>query len=119
MWCLNAVPNRYTKKHKTATLSEALLHIHCFLLSCDLTVNLSGVFVFVQALEWIHDTGEFYLSTHTSTGSSIHHTQELLKEHEDFHITAKVGHTHTHTNIWLYSICVFNFLLFFSKQRSV
>lgn len=44
-----------------------------------------------QALEWIHDTGEFYLSTHTSTGSSIHHTQELLKEHEDFHITAKVG----------------------------
>lgn len=44
----------------------------------------------LQALEWIHDTGEFYLSTHTSTGSSIHHTQELLKEHEDFHITAKV-----------------------------
>ncbi|CAL8260845.1 unnamed protein product [Boreogadus saida] len=42
-----------------------------------------------QALEWIHDTGDFYLSTHTSTGSSIHHTQELLKEHEDFQITAK------------------------------
>ncbi|XP_023816065.1 triple functional domain protein isoform X5 [Oryzias latipes] len=42
-----------------------------------------------QALEWIHDTGEFYLSTHTSTGSSIHHTQELLKEHEVFHVTAK------------------------------
>uniref|UniRef100_A0A7N8WP95 non-specific serine/threonine protein kinase n=1 Tax=Mastacembelus armatus TaxID=205130 RepID=A0A7N8WP95_9TELE len=42
-----------------------------------------------QALEWIHDTGEFYLSTHMSTGSSIHHTQELLKEHEDFQITAK------------------------------
>lgn len=49
-----------------------------------------------QALEWIHDTGEFYLSTHTSTGSSIHHTQELLKEHEDFHITAKVGLLNTH-----------------------
>lgn len=47
--------------------------------------------LFPQALEWIHDTGEFYLSTHTSTGSSIHHTQELLKEHEDFQITAKVG----------------------------
>ncbi|XP_043921535.1 triple functional domain protein [Protopterus annectens] len=42
-----------------------------------------------QALEWIHDAGEFYLSTHTSTGSSIHHTQELLKEHEEFQITAK------------------------------
>uniref|UniRef100_A0A8C8SV57 non-specific serine/threonine protein kinase n=1 Tax=Pelusios castaneus TaxID=367368 RepID=A0A8C8SV57_9SAUR len=42
-----------------------------------------------QALEWIHDNGEFYLSTHTSTGSSIHHTQELLKEHEEFQFTAK------------------------------
>uniref|UniRef100_A0A4W3IBX3 Rho guanine nucleotide exchange factor 25 n=1 Tax=Callorhinchus milii TaxID=7868 RepID=A0A4W3IBX3_CALMI len=42
-----------------------------------------------QALEWIHDTGEFYLSTHTSTGSSIPHTQELLKDHEEFQITAK------------------------------
>ncbi|XP_063778783.1 triple functional domain protein isoform X1 [Pseudophryne corroboree] len=42
-----------------------------------------------QALEWIHDNGEFYLSTHTSTGSTIQHTQELLKEHEEFQITAK------------------------------
>ncbi|XP_060047910.1 triple functional domain protein [Erinaceus europaeus] len=42
-----------------------------------------------QALEWIHDNGEFYLSTHTSTGSSVQHTQELLKEHEEFQITAK------------------------------
>ncbi|KAM9308253.1 triple functional domain protein [Gastrophryne carolinensis] len=41
------------------------------------------------ALEWIQDNGEFYLSTHTSTGSSIQHTQELLKEHEEFQITAK------------------------------
>lgn len=48
------------------------------------------IVILLQALEWIHDTGEFYLSTHTSTGSSIHHTQELLKEHEDFQITAKV-----------------------------
>lgn len=56
-------------------------------LTCDL---LFFFFLFFQALEWIHDTGEFYLSTHTSTGSSIHHTQELLKEHEDFQITAKV-----------------------------
>ncbi|KAM4706382.1 triple functional domain protein [Rhinophrynus dorsalis] len=42
-----------------------------------------------QALEWIHDSGEFYLSTHTSTGSTIQHTQELLKEHEEFQFTAK------------------------------
>ncbi|XP_012819809.1 triple functional domain protein isoform X3 [Xenopus tropicalis] len=42
-----------------------------------------------QALEWIQDNGEFYISTHTSTGSTIQHTQELLKEHEEFQITAK------------------------------
>lgn len=61
-----------------------------------LTISiLKRFFVIVQALEWIHDTGEFYLSTHTSTGSSIHHTQELLKEHEDFHITAKVQKQHS------------------------
>ncbi|XP_023382612.1 triple functional domain protein-like [Pteropus vampyrus] len=50
-----------------------------------------------QALEWIHDNGEFYLSTHTSTGSSIQHTQELLKEHEEFQITAKVRSGRPHT----------------------
>ncbi|KAG7245183.1 hypothetical protein INR49_023749, partial [Caranx melampygus] len=32
-----------------------------------------------QALEWIHDTGEFYLSTHTSTGSSHSHAGEIKK----------------------------------------
>lgn len=57
-----------------------LLSFLLFIVSC-----------FIQALEWIHDNGEFYLSTHTSTGSSIHHTQELLKEHEEFQITAKVN----------------------------
>lgn len=57
-----------------------------------------------QALEWIHDTGEFYLSTHTSTGSTIHHTQELLKEHEDFHITARVSLLHTQTSMPLQSL---------------
>lgn len=78
-----------------------------------------SVLVCFQALEWIHDTGEFYLSTHTSTGSSIHHTQELLKEHEDFHITAKVGFYHTHTHTRTYSLHASNCLLSFSKLKSV
>ncbi|XP_041962878.1 triple functional domain protein isoform X1 [Alosa sapidissima] len=42
-----------------------------------------------QLLDWLHDTGEFYLSTHTSTGSSLQHTRQLLTEHEEFHISAK------------------------------
>lgn len=66
--------------------------------------------LFPQALEWIHDTGEFYLSTHTSTGSSIHHTQELLKEHEDFQITAKV------CVVWV-CVCLFVNLLLYKRRR--
>ncbi|KAJ8019897.1 Triple functional domain protein [Holothuria leucospilota] len=42
-----------------------------------------------QALEWIHDTGEFYLSTHTNLGRNSEETTELLKEHNDFKGTAK------------------------------
>lgn len=71
----------YNKINTVVTCDDCLSDLVCF-----------------QALEWIHDTGEFYLSTHTSTGSSIHHTQELLKEHEDFHITAKVAFCHTHSH---------------------
>lgn len=43
-----------------------------------------------QALEWIHDTGEFYLSTHTNVGATLQETEELLKEHNEFKVTAKV-----------------------------
>ncbi|KAL2084885.1 hypothetical protein ACEWY4_020403 [Coilia grayii] len=42
-----------------------------------------------QLLDWLHDTGEFYLSTHTSMGSSLQHTRQLLTEHEEFHLSAK------------------------------
>uniref|UniRef100_G1N2F4 Trio Rho guanine nucleotide exchange factor n=1 Tax=Meleagris gallopavo TaxID=9103 RepID=G1N2F4_MELGA len=59
-----------------------------------------------QALEWIHDNGEFYLSTHTSTGSSIQHTQELLKEHEEFQITAKQTKERVKLLIQLIKKCV-------------
>lgn len=46
-----------------------------------------------QALDWIQETGEFYLSTHTSTGESPEETQELLKEYGEFRGPAKVGST--------------------------
>lgn len=77
-------------------ISVLFLHLALLYLTVLLLKKiLKCFFLSVQALEWIHDTGEFYLSTHTSTGSSIHHTQELLKEHEDFHITAKVRLHHS------------------------
>uniref|UniRef100_A0A8C9SCC1 non-specific serine/threonine protein kinase n=1 Tax=Scleropages formosus TaxID=113540 RepID=A0A8C9SCC1_SCLFO len=43
----------------------------------------------LQALDWIQETGEYYLSTHTSPGETIERTQELLKEYEDFRVLAK------------------------------
>ncbi|XP_071823329.1 triple functional domain protein-like isoform X3 [Apostichopus japonicus] len=42
-----------------------------------------------QALEWIHDTGEFYLSTHTNLGKNVEETTDLLTEHNEFKGTAK------------------------------
>jgi hypothetical protein len=43
-----------------------------------------------QALDWIQETGEYYLSTHTSPGESGERNQELLKEYEEFRVSAKV-----------------------------
>ena len=43
-----------------------------------------------QALEWIHDTGDLYLSTHTEVGKDLTETEALLKEHNEFKGTAKV-----------------------------
>ncbi|XP_069472766.1 kalirin isoform X6 [Ambystoma mexicanum] len=42
-----------------------------------------------QALDWIQEAGEYYLSTHTSAGESIEETQGLLKEYADFRVPAK------------------------------
>ncbi|XP_057400914.1 kalirin [Balaenoptera acutorostrata] len=42
-----------------------------------------------QALDWIQETGEYYLSTHTSTGETAEETQELLKEYGEFRVPAK------------------------------
>ncbi|XP_046902206.1 kalirin isoform X4 [Hypomesus transpacificus] len=42
-----------------------------------------------QALDWIQETGEGYLSTHTSPADSSEKTQQLLKEYEEFRVSAK------------------------------
>ena len=67
--------------------SPVLLFIHSLV---PLFIN-SLVGSIVQALEWIHDTGEFYLSTHTNVGENLTETESLLKEHNEFKVTAKVS----------------------------
>ncbi|CAH2304994.1 kalirin isoform X4 [Pelobates cultripes] len=42
-----------------------------------------------QALDWIQEAGEHYLSTHTSPGECPEETQELLKQYQEFQIPAK------------------------------
>ncbi|XP_030830052.1 kalirin [Strongylocentrotus purpuratus] len=42
-----------------------------------------------QALNWIHDTGEFYLSTHTKLGEDKEETEGLLTEYNEFKSAAK------------------------------
>ncbi|XP_042613737.1 kalirin RhoGEF kinase b isoform X1 [Cyprinus carpio] len=42
-----------------------------------------------QAIDWLQETGEYFLSTHTSPGDTSEKTQELLKEYDDFRVSAK------------------------------
>ncbi|KAL2081481.1 hypothetical protein ACEWY4_023334 [Coilia grayii] len=42
-----------------------------------------------QALDWIQETGEYFLTTHNSPGETAEKNQELLKEYEEFRISAK------------------------------
>ncbi|XP_031414206.1 kalirin RhoGEF kinase b isoform X2 [Clupea harengus] len=42
-----------------------------------------------QALDWLQERGEYYLSTHTSLGETSEKTQELLKDYGEFRVSAK------------------------------
>ncbi|XP_060890028.1 kalirin-like, partial [Labrus mixtus] len=42
-----------------------------------------------QALDWIQETGEVYLATHTSPGESSEETQGLLNDYRHFRLSAK------------------------------
>ena len=46
--------------------------------------------VWLQALDWIQETGEVYLATHTSPGDGSEETQQLLNDYRHFRLTAKV-----------------------------
>ncbi|XP_023695750.1 kalirin-like isoform X2 [Paramormyrops kingsleyae] len=42
-----------------------------------------------QALDWIQETGEYYLSTHTSPAETSEQNQQLLQEYREFRVSAK------------------------------
>lgn len=44
-----------------------------------------------QALEWIRETGELYLATHTNVGKNRIENEQLLREHNEFKGAAKVS----------------------------
>lgn len=50
--------------------------------------------VCIQALDWIQETGEVYLATHTSPGDSSEETQQLLSDYHHFRLSAKVKDSH-------------------------
>ncbi|XP_062303477.1 LOW QUALITY PROTEIN: kalirin RhoGEF kinase b [Osmerus eperlanus] len=54
-----------------------------------------------QALDWLQQTGEHYLSTHTSPGATGAETQELLAQHREFCVSAKNTQEKVHLLIQL------------------
>lgn len=44
-----------------------------------------------QALDWINNTGELYLATHTNVGKTRVENEQLLVEHHEFKEAAKVN----------------------------
>ncbi|TMS01039.1 Kalirin [Larimichthys crocea] len=54
-----------------------------------------------QALDWLQQSGDHYLSTHTSPGASVTETQELLNQHREFCVSAKHTQEKVHLLIQL------------------
>uniref|UniRef100_A0A3Q2PBP2 Kalirin RhoGEF kinase b n=1 Tax=Fundulus heteroclitus TaxID=8078 RepID=A0A3Q2PBP2_FUNHE len=54
-----------------------------------------------QALEWLQQSGDHYLATHTSPGATVAETQELLNQHREFCISAKHTQEKVHLLIQL------------------
>ncbi|XP_062271265.1 kalirin-like, partial [Scomber scombrus] len=54
-----------------------------------------------QALDWLQQSGDHYLSTHTSPGAAATETQELLNQHREFCVSAKHTQEKVHLLIQL------------------
>lgn len=62
---------------------------------------------FFKALDWIHENGEFYLSSRTGEGDTDAQTKELLDEHQEFKEASEVyevvcGTFLVHFLLWLW-----------------
>ncbi|XP_068458153.1 kalirin-like isoform X2 [Clinocottus analis] len=54
-----------------------------------------------QALDWLQQSGDHYLATHTSPGANVAETQELLTQHREFCVSAKHTQEKVHLLIQL------------------
>ncbi|XP_077959998.1 kalirin RhoGEF kinase b isoform X3 [Gasterosteus aculeatus] len=54
-----------------------------------------------QALDWLQQSGDRYLATHTSPGTTAAETQELLNQHREFCVSAKHTQEKVHLLIQL------------------
>uniref|UniRef100_H3CM71 Uncharacterized protein n=1 Tax=Tetraodon nigroviridis TaxID=99883 RepID=H3CM71_TETNG len=54
-----------------------------------------------QAMDWLQQSGDHYLSTHTSPGATVAETQELLNQHREFCVSAKNTQEKVHLLIQL------------------
>ncbi|KAM8904892.1 kalirin-like isoform 3-T3 [Spinachia spinachia] len=54
-----------------------------------------------QALDWLQQSGDCYLATHTSPGATAAETQELLNQHREFCVSAKHTQEKVHLLIQL------------------
>ncbi|KAM9835916.1 LOW QUALITY PROTEIN: kalirin-like [Aulostomus maculatus] len=54
-----------------------------------------------QALDWLQQSGDHYLTTHTSPGATLAETQELLNKHREFCVSAKHTQEKVHLLIQL------------------
>ncbi|KAM9767056.1 LOW QUALITY PROTEIN: kalirin RhoGEF kinase b [Menidia menidia] len=54
-----------------------------------------------QALDWLQQSGDHYLTTHTSPGATMAETQELLNQHREFCVSAKHTQEKVHLLIQL------------------
>ncbi|KAF7651544.1 hypothetical protein LDENG_00109230 [Lucifuga dentata] len=54
-----------------------------------------------QALDWLQQSGDHYLATHTSPGATLVETQELLNQHREFCVSAKQTQEKVHLLIQL------------------
>ncbi|KAK2857154.1 hypothetical protein Q5P01_005889 [Channa striata] len=54
-----------------------------------------------QAMDWLQQSGDHYLATHTSPGATMAETQELLNQHREFCVSAKHTQEKVHLLIQL------------------